>query len=180
MGNKMEKLFDPVMYGILKGAGGGEGGIPEAPDDGKKYGRKNEGWEEIDEIPSEKKDEWDGKQDPIEELQEEVPYRVDFKNAVMMKDATEDDVAVFDENGDVIDSGKKLSEYIEYADHDAMRKLMEDVVLDENEKAALISTGSVPISESDPGFKGQIAFDSDYMYVCVANNSWKKIALQSI
>ena len=36
-----------------------------------------------------------------------------------------------------------------------------------------------PASSSSPGTKGDVCFDSNYIYVCVANNSWKRVALES-
>tara|TARA_Y100000034_G_scaffold91267_1_gene110090 strand:+ start:387 stop:1046 length:660 start_codon:yes stop_codon:yes gene_type:complete len=33
-----------------------------------------------------------------------------------------------------------------------------------------------PSSSSDTGVKGEIAFDSNHLYVCVGTNSWKRIA----
>lgn len=36
-----------------------------------------------------------------------------------------------------------------------------------------------PASASAPGGAGQIAWDSGYLYVCVANNSWKRAALSA-
>tara|TARA_R100000808_G_C2154623_1_gene165755 strand:+ start:5950 stop:6357 length:408 start_codon:yes stop_codon:yes gene_type:complete len=42
-----------------------------------------------------------------------------------------------------------------------------------------ISTRSTPSSNTDTGTHGQIKFDTDNIYVCVANNIWKKAALSS-
>jgi len=38
-------------------------------------------------------------------------------------------------------------------------------------------TSSVPANASSTGTVGQIAYDSDYVYVCVATNTWKRSAL---
>jgi len=38
---------------------------------------------------------------------------------------------------------------------------------------------SVPVSSSATGSVGQIALDTSYMYVCVADNTWKRISLGS-
>jgi hypothetical protein len=38
---------------------------------------------------------------------------------------------------------------------------------------------AVPLTASSTGKKGQLAVDSDYLYVCVATDLWKKIPLQS-
>tara|TARA_Y100000389_G_C17469762_1_gene529230 strand:- start:514 stop:936 length:423 start_codon:yes stop_codon:yes gene_type:complete len=36
-----------------------------------------------------------------------------------------------------------------------------------------------PASATASGTKGDLTFDSDYMYVCVATNTWKRVALSS-
>jgi len=36
-----------------------------------------------------------------------------------------------------------------------------------------------PAAATSTGSKGQIAFDSDWLYICVANNTWKQVALSS-
>lgn len=41
----------------------------------------------------------------------------------------------------------------------------------------IISTGKTPASAAAAGTQGQIAWDSDYLYVCVAANTWKRVAL---
>lgn len=38
---------------------------------------------------------------------------------------------------------------------------------------------SAPANSTANGVAGQIAYDSDYVYVCVANNTWKRISLGS-
>jgi len=40
-----------------------------------------------------------------------------------------------------------------------------------------ISTSQTPSSSSAVGLPGQIAWDSGYVYVCVATNTWKRSAL---
>lgn len=42
-----------------------------------------------------------------------------------------------------------------------------------------ISTAKTPSSSSDAGNAGDICWDHDYLYVCVANNTWKRSALTS-
>jgi hypothetical protein len=41
----------------------------------------------------------------------------------------------------------------------------------------IVSTGTAPSTASSTGTKGQIAYDSSYVYVCVATNTWKRSAL---
>lgn len=36
-----------------------------------------------------------------------------------------------------------------------------------------------PASATAPGDKGSVKFDSNYLYVCVANNTWKRVALST-
>jgi len=42
-----------------------------------------------------------------------------------------------------------------------------------------VATSSAPTSATDTGQAGQIAFDSSYIYVCVATNTWKRAAIAS-
>lgn len=36
---------------------------------------------------------------------------------------------------------------------------------------------ATPATSSAAGTPGQVSFDASYLYVCVAKNSWKRIAL---
>jgi hypothetical protein len=40
-------------------------------------------------------------------------------------------------------------------------------------------TATVPATSSDTGTAGWIAFDSNYVYVCIATNTWKRLNLQN-
>jgi hypothetical protein len=40
-------------------------------------------------------------------------------------------------------------------------------------------TDTVPATASDTGNRGEIRFDSNYMYVCIATNTWKRFALST-
>ena len=42
-----------------------------------------------------------------------------------------------------------------------------------------INTSQTPASSSASGTAGEIAWDSNYIYVCVATNSWKRVALST-
>lgn len=42
---------------------------------------------------------------------------------------------------------------------------------------ALISTATVPTSSTSAGINGQIAFDSNYAYICTATNTWARFPL---
>lgn len=39
------------------------------------------------------------------------------------------------------------------------------------------ASANVPASASASGVSGQVAYDSNYIYVCVATNTWKRAAL---
>jgi hypothetical protein len=41
----------------------------------------------------------------------------------------------------------------------------------------VISNSSTPSSSSDVGTKGQIAWDSSFIYVCIDTNTWKRMAI---
>ncbi len=41
----------------------------------------------------------------------------------------------------------------------------------------IISTSKTPASASDTGTQGMVAWDADYVYVCVATNTWKRSAI---
>ena len=43
----------------------------------------------------------------------------------------------------------------------------------------LAALNSAPSSASDTGTVGEIRFTSDYIYVCVASNTWKRAALST-
>ena len=43
--------------------------------------------------------------------------------------------------------------------------------------ALVITTGGAPASAGATGVPGQIAWDSGFIYVCVATNTWKRVAI---
>jgi len=43
--------------------------------------------------------------------------------------------------------------------------------------ANLVFSNSVPANSVSTGIAGTIRFDTNYVYVCVANNTWKRAAL---
>lgn len=45
--------------------------------------------------------------------------------------------------------------------------------------ANIIVSNSVPANSTSNGLPGTIRYDSDNVYICVANNTWKKAALSS-
>ena len=42
-----------------------------------------------------------------------------------------------------------------------------------------VTTPTVPSSASDTGTAGDIAWDADYIYVCTATNTWKRVAIST-
>ena len=45
--------------------------------------------------------------------------------------------------------------------------------------ANIVVSNSVPANSSSNGIAGTIRFDSDYIYVCVANNTWKRASIDT-
>lgn len=43
----------------------------------------------------------------------------------------------------------------------------------------VLRSSAVPISSASNGVNGQIVWDSGFVYVCVANNSWKRATLST-
>ena len=62
-----------------------------------------------------------------------------------------------------------------------MEAFMDGMEQELNEAIALTLEPDVPTVESHNfGVRGQICIDGNYLYVCVADNTWKKIALQEL
>ena len=58
---------------------------------------------------------------------------------------------------------------------------MDGMEQEPNEAIALTLEPDVPTAGSHNfGVRGQICIDGNYLYVCVADNTWKKIALQEL
>ena len=51
--------------------------------------------------------------------------------------------------------------------------------LQANADHIIITTSQTPASASAAGTQGEIAWDSDYIYVCIATNTWKRVALST-
>ncbi|HUD64658.1 MAG TPA: hypothetical protein VMQ17_08775 [Candidatus Sulfotelmatobacter sp.] len=41
------------------------------------------------------------------------------------------------------------------------------------------AVGSTPASSAANGIPGQISFDQNFLYICVATNTWKRLALSA-
>ena len=62
-----------------------------------------------------------------------------------------------------------------------MGAFMDGMEQEPNEAIALTLEPDVPTASSHNfGVRGQICIDGNYLYVCVADNTWKKIALQEL
>lgn len=48
-----------------------------------------------------------------------------------------------------------------------------------NVKAAGIITATVPETSSSNGVTGTVRYDSSYVYVCIATNTWKRATLNT-
>lgn len=48
---------------------------------------------------------------------------------------------------------------------------------DESETTMLSLTNHAPASHTDDGEKGQIYYDENYLYICVATDTWRRVAL---
>jgi hypothetical protein len=51
------------------------------------------------------------------------------------------------------------------------------VKLDINDNTIRVRTPGTPSSASDIGAQGEIRWDADYIYVCVATDTWKRVAI---
>jgi len=54
-----------------------------------------------------------------------------------------------------------------------------DVALDIDSDAIRIRNNNTPSSASDFGHKGEIRWDTNYLYICVATDTWKRVALST-
>lgn len=63
--------------------------------------------------------------------------------------------------------------------NDSIPNLSDGAGLDVNGKLIRIRTNKTPSSASDTGHAGEICADSNYIYRCVATNSWKRAALST-
>jgi hypothetical protein len=53
------------------------------------------------------------------------------------------------------------------------------VKLDVNDNSIRIRTSKTPTASTATGTQGPIAWDSNYLYVCVTTNGWRRVALSS-
>ena len=65
------------------------------------------------------------------------------------------------------------------ADKIGIKTSQPEIALDINDNAIRIRNSSTPSSASDFGVSGEIRWDANYIYVCVANDTWKRVALST-
>jgi hypothetical protein len=51
--------------------------------------------------------------------------------------------------------------------------------LDVNSDSIRVRTSQTPATASATGNQGEIAWDADYIYICVATNTWKRVAIST-
>lgn len=60
--------------------------------------------------------------------------------------------------------------------HDTTNFVFSDTV---NMPTAILSSPTIPGSAGDAGTAGQVAWDADYIYICVADSTWKRAAIST-
>ena len=48
-----------------------------------------------------------------------------------------------------------------------------------SDAATRIKNTNVPASNSDTGVSGEIRYGNDFLYICTAANTWKRVALST-
>jgi hypothetical protein len=54
-----------------------------------------------------------------------------------------------------------------------------EVSLDISGSAIRLRNSSTPASAGAPGLAGEIRWDADYVYICIANDTWKRVAIST-
>jgi len=49
-----------------------------------------------------------------------------------------------------------------------------------NPGISTLATSEPPAANNSPGYAGEIRFDNNFIYLCIVNNTWKKVSLQDI
>lgn len=78
--------------------------------------------------------------------------------------------------GDVMDSGVAKTDLILATDPNAFSRTVENAVR-VGDMTVLHFGGNVPTSADSDGFAGEIVCDSGYVYICIANDTWVKLAI---
>ena len=61
----------------------------------------------------------------------------------------------------------------------AVNEISRDPALDIDSYSVRIRNSNTPLAANDPGLKGEICWDSNYIYICVATDTWKRVALST-
>ena len=81
---------------------------------------------------------------------------------------------------DFIDDEHTDKHLIDFIETEHVDKHLIDFIDPENQDAmALILEPDVPASSASVGTKGDVCYDSDYLYICVADNTWRRVALST-
>jgi hypothetical protein len=63
----------------------------------------------------------------------------------------------------------------------AGQSLTESLIIDQNNRVQFQQTpiipGFTPASASATGQTGQVSWDSEYIYICIGTNTWKRVAI---
>jgi len=100
--------------------------------------------------------------------------RISASNLVFLNSAATETKAIFNTNGAVElyhDNVKKVETTTDGIDVTGNATISGDSII--------IETSKTPSSASDTGTKGQIAYDDNYIYVCTATNTWKRVAIST-
>ena len=73
----------------------------------------------------------------------------------------------------VFGQGTPVNPYVSYW----MRTLLDDADLATARATLQMGVNKTPASASAVGIAGEIAWDTDYIYVAVATNTWKRVAI---
>lgn len=84
---------------------------------------------------------------------------------------TEGNIPVLTQDGSISDSSKKIADLMPSASNLSTLTNFSFITGD--------FVNSAPASSSSSGLKGQMYLDTDYIYYCVADNTWKRIALST-
>jgi hypothetical protein len=49
--------------------------------------------------------------------------------------------------------------------------------IDVNADSIRVRTAQTPATASEAGDQGEIAWDADYIYICIATDTWKRVAI---
>lgn len=77
-----------------------------------------------------------------------------------------------------LEESRSMTELFETEAHED-RLLSELIPKDNEELVCLHTVASAPASMTAEGLKGQVYYDTDYLYICVATNTWRRVALST-